>query len=447
MRARVAPVRGRVGFGLLVAALTVAAAAAAKPVAPPRGALTQLKGKAGCVSVAARSGCTPARAVAGASLIALSPDGRNAYVATASGLVVLRRNPTTLALSQLAGPAGCLTPTGTGGACTTSHGKVETPSEDTAALAVSPDGRNVYALGTVGSGSAILSFARDGQTGALTQLAGTAGCIADSAVAGCATGTAFARLGGMQNGGLVVSQDGKNVYVLVFSGVAVFSRDAKTGALTQLPEPNGCILQGKSKQCAAGKWLADDDTMAISPDGRYVYVAGGDLDSATGAAGMAILRRDAATGALADTGFGGCLDRGGDCGTATNAASGATALAISPDGRNVYVTDDEFSTILSRDPATGKLSFRASGSFAGPVALSPDSATLYAGGASLAIAARDATGKLKRLAAPFGCVALNAKSCAHVRPFGPVQGLAVSRDGRAVYVTADSAVLAFARKR
>ena len=447
MRARVAPVRGRVGFVLLVAALTVAAAAAAKPVPPPRGALAQLKGKAGCVSVAARRGCTPARAVAGASLIALSADGRNAYVVTASGLAVLRRNPATLALGQLAGPVGCVTPTGTGGACTTSHGKVETPSENTAALAVSPDGRNLYALGAVGSSSAILSFARDVRTGALTQLSGSAGCVADSAAAGCATGTALARLGGMGNGGLVVSADGRNVYVLVFGGVAVFSRDAETGALTQLPEPHGCILQGKPKQCTAGTWLADDDTIAISPDGRYVYVAGGDLDSATGAAGMAILRRDAATGALADTGFGGCLDRGGDCGTATNAASGATELAISPNGKNVYVTDDEFSTILARDPATGKISFRALGSFAGPVAISPDSATLYAGGASLAIDARDATGKLKRLAAPFGCVSLNAKSCLHVKPFGPVQGVAVSRDGRAVYVTANSAVLTFARKR
>jgi DNA-binding beta-propeller fold protein YncE len=440
-------VRGRVGVGLLVAALAVAAAAAAKPVVPPKGALAQLKGKAGCVSVAARSGCTPARAIAGASLIALSPEGRNAYVATASGLAVLGRNPATLALSQLAGPAGCVTPTGTGGACTKSHGKVATPALETAALAVSSDGRNVYALGTVGSASAILSFARDVHTGALTQLAGTAGCVADSAVAGCATGTALARLGGLGNGGLVVSPDGKNVYVLVFSGVAVFSRDATTGALTQLPAPQGCIVEGKSKQCTAGKWLTDDDTIAISSDGRYVYVAGGDLDSATGAAGMAILKRDAATGALADTGFGGCFDRGGSCGTATNAASGATALAISPDGKSIYVTDDEFSTILSRDAATGKVSFRALGSFAGPVAISPDSATLYSGGSSLAIEARDATGKLKRLAAPFGCVALNAKACTHATPFGPVQGIAVSRDGRAVYVTANSAVLAFARKR
>jgi len=443
----VALVRGRVGSGLLIAALTVAAAASAKPVAPPKGALTQLKGKAGCVSVAARSACAPARGIAGASLIALSGDGRNAYVATASGLVVLGRNPATLALAQLSGPGGCVTASGSGGACAKSHGKVVTPQEETAALAVSPDGRNVYALGTVGTNSAILSFARDVNTGGLTQLAGTAGCVADSAAAGCATGTALARLGGMQNGGLVVSPDGKNVYVLVFSGVAVFSRDAKTGALTQLPEPNGCIVQGKSKQCAAGKWLADDDTIAISPDGRYVYVAGGDLDSATGAAGMAILRREAATGALADTGFGGCLDRGGDCGTATNAASGATALAISPNGKSVYVTDDEFSTILSRDTATGKVAFRALGSFAGPVEISPDSATLYAGGPSLAISARDATGKLKRLAAPFGCVALKAKSCTHATPFGPVQDIAVSRDGRAVYVTANSAVLAFVRKR
>ena len=210
----------------------------------------------------------------------------------------------------------------------------------------------------------------------------------------------------MGNGGLVVSADGKNVYVLVFGGVAVFSRDAETGALTQLPEPHGCILQGKPKQCTAGTWLADDDTIAISPDGRYVYVAGGDLDSATGAAGMAILRRDAATGALADTGFGGCLDRGGDCGTATNAASGATALAISPDGKNVYVTDDEFSTILSRDPATGK-HLRSGRSARSPARSrsAPTRRPCTQAAPSLAIDARDATGKLKRLAAPFGCVA------------------------------------------
>ena len=82
---------------------------------------------------------------------------------------------------------------------------------------------------SVGS-NAVLSFHRNRSTGALTQLGGGAGCITNATAPGCVVGRA---LDGPDS--ITVSPDGKNVYVVAFTGssVAVFTRNPSTGALTQ----------------------------------------------------------------------------------------------------------------------------------------------------------------------------------------------------------------------
>src|SRR3954454_9001750 len=84
-------------------------------------------------------------------------------------------------LAQPAGKAGCVNAEGDQG-CARGRG-----FEYGAAAVVSPDGRNVYAVSTNGEYGAIAAFKRDKNTGELTQLEGTAGCLSpngrvDSAV-------------------------------------------------------------------------------------------------------------------------------------------------------------------------------------------------------------------------------------------------------------------------
>ena len=88
-------------------------------------------------------------------------------------------------------------------------------------VGVSRDRSNVYV--TSAGSSAVAAFARNRRTGALTQLMGEDGCVANDGFEGCADGRT---LGGP--GGVAVSQDDENVYVTSSgsSAVAVFARRA-----------------------------------------------------------------------------------------------------------------------------------------------------------------------------------------------------------------------------
>ncbi len=80
--------------------------------------MTQLRGTAGCVSNTGREGCARGRALAGADSVALSPDGRSAYVLGSSlidAVAVFARDRSTGALSQLRGRAGCVSQEGAEG--------------------------------------------------------------------------------------------------------------------------------------------------------------------------------------------------------------------------------------------------------------------------------------------------------------------------------------------
>ena len=83
----------------------------------------------------------------------MSPDGRNAYVAASASnaLAVFARDAVSGALRQLAGKAGCISETGTGGACRDGTGLW-----GASAVALSPDGRYAYAPGFFSSAVAVL---------------------------------------------------------------------------------------------------------------------------------------------------------------------------------------------------------------------------------------------------------------------------------------------------
>jgi DNA-binding beta-propeller fold protein YncE len=151
--------------------------------------------------------------------VTVSPDGKTVYVASelSDAVAVFARNTTSGALTQLAGLAGCVSEDGTSGSCR--DGKaLTTPQEVT----VSPDGQSAY-VDAVQS-HAVDVFKRDTTTGALTQLAGLAGCVSEDGTSGsCRDGKAL----GLPDG-VTVSPDGKSVYAASFysNAIAVFARQS-----------------------------------------------------------------------------------------------------------------------------------------------------------------------------------------------------------------------------
>src|SRR5947199_241739 len=229
-------------------------------------------------------------------------------------------------------------------------------------VAVSPDGRTVYATGEVDDALAV--FHRDSATGALTFVE-----MKQDAVDG---------VDGLNGAhGVVVSPDGVHVYVASKTGdaLAVFSRDVDTGALT--------FVQAKNDGVGKVNGLDGAEGIAISPDGAHVYVAGRNDDS------LAVFSRDAATGALTYVE----IQRDGYAGV-VQGLLGAKAVAVSPDGTHVFVTGsvDNALAVFERDPATGTLTYveRLRDGIAGvdglhkaqAVAVSPDGASVYAAGSA-----------------------------------------------------------------
>ena len=108
---------------------------------PATGELSQLPGPAGCVSTDGKEGCTAGRAVNTSHGIVVSPDGRNVYAASELGdaISVFARSRLDGGLAQLPGRWGCLSVSG-GGGCGLVRGLV-TPI----GLTASPDGRSIYA--------------------------------------------------------------------------------------------------------------------------------------------------------------------------------------------------------------------------------------------------------------------------------------------------------------
>ncbi len=366
-----------------------------RPPVIPRGTLIQLPGSSGCLADRSthRRDCTLVRALQGpapflgSGAIAMSADGRSVYVASSrsNAIAVLSRNAGTGKLTQRPGAAGCIAAGGSGG-CATAIG-FRGPNS----VAVSADGRNVYA--TAFGSNAVVVFRRNRSTGALTQLAPGRGCIASAAMTGCSTGRG---LGGPDV--VTVSPDGTSVYVGAFTGnaVAVFARNASTGALTQPAGTGGCIADGATSGCASGLALGAPEGLVVSPNGHSVYVA------APFSNALDVLTRTASTGALAQATNGtGCIVSTPLAGCTTGVQlEGADAVAISPGATTVYVTSAFSNSVTS-------------------------------------FARAKSSGQLTQLTGTSACVIyVLAVGCSLGRTLSDPEGLAVSPDNTGVYVAA-----------
>jgi DNA-binding beta-propeller fold protein YncE len=475
-------------LALLAFPAFASAAKEPKPLPPAEtnvGALEQLPGRLGCLSSgkAAKKTCGRGRALKGAGpgvgsrAIAISPDGRNVYVAASGSdaIAVFDRNPVTGALTQPQGKRGCVASVvgkAKGNACGPAIGLIGPNS-----VAVSPDGRTVYA--TSRTGSSIIAFHRNRKSGALVQLPpSAAGCISGQAIPGCTLGRAL-----KWPDVVVISPDGKNVYVGDFagSGVISFARAGGSGALTQLGGTAGCITEAGAEGCAKGAQMNHIEGMAINPAGTTVYAASPFSNA------IDILQREASTGALTQaTNGSGCITVEAVAGCAQGYQfAGVNALVVSPKGGNVYATSlTSNSVTMFRPTSSGGLaqperpqgenipaglgnpegclaylrgpgcSFGRAMSVPEGLALSPDGANLYV--AAFTSGAMDVldrnlqTGAVNQKPGERGCLASSkVGGCAPGRALGLTGSVVVSPDGRNVYSTsqASSAVDVFRRIR
>jgi 6-phosphogluconolactonase len=222
-------------------------------------------------------------------------------------------------------------------------------------------------------------------------------------------------LGGANPFGMVaVSPDGRSVYVPASDANAVFQYDVgATGPLT--PKSPASV--------AAGDMPAG---VAVSPDGKSVYVANG-------------FSNNPATVSQYDVGAGGVLTPKSPATVTT--LPGPAGVAVSPDGKSVYVTNafsnpgevSQYSAgaggaLVSKSPATVPTNVGFGGEPEG-VAVSPDGRSAYVvnggfvrGGGSIAQYSVGADG------------ALSPKTPAGFQAGSVPVGVAVSPDGRSVYV-------------
>ena len=196
-------------------------------------------------------------------------------------------------------------------------------------VAVSPDSKNVYVTGS--TDDALVVFSRDTVTGTLT--------FVEMHKDG------LGNVDGLDGANAVtVSPDNRNVYVTGDPGgvqndaLAVFRRDTGTGELTflEVHKRGGSNAQG----------LGGPESVAVSPDGKHVYVAA-DIDDA-----VAVFGRHPVSGTLT---FVQKLDER-DLGS--NTVNGASSVAVSPDNKGVYVVSRLTDSLLvfRRDTFTGRLS-------------------------------------------------------------------------------------------
>jgi 6-phosphogluconolactonase (cycloisomerase 2 family) len=244
--------------------------------------------------------------------VAVAPDGAHVYVAGLNddAVVTFSRDPGTGALTWVEQDKDGVTP-GVDGL------------DFATGVAVAPDGAHVYATGAVDDAVAV--FSRDPSSGGLTfveqQKDGVAGV----------DGLNTAR-------GVTVSPDGAQVYVASSDddAVAVFSRNASTGALT--------FVEQQKDGIGGVDGLDFAREVAASPDGAHVY-ATGQSDSA-----VATFSREPATGALT------FVEQDKDGVDGADGFGGPAGLALSGDGAHVYVAgaSEDAVAVFSREvPAAG----------------------------------------------------------------------------------------------
>jgi DNA-binding beta-propeller fold protein YncE len=302
--------------------------------------------------------------------------------------------------------------------------------EGTSRVAVSPDGKNVYATNRGAGSNSVSQYARNTETGKLTALAqatvatgtepesvvvspdansvyvanrgsSTVSQYARSPVTGALTLQASLATGAGPIG-LTISPDGEQVYAANATSATLsqFSRNTGTGELKALAKatvPAGANVHG----------------VLVSPDGKNVYATNYSAGTVSEYARSEVSGELTALGTVA---------------TGTNPHD----LAISPDGDSVYVANSVASgnvLELLRNAETGMLTFQrtiAADKFTECIVVSPDGGSVYA--------TNEATNDVSQYSRDMQTGDLTALAPAAVTSETHPEGIAVSADGHSVYV-------------
>jgi DNA-binding beta-propeller fold protein YncE len=238
-----------------------------------------------CVAVNGLDGvCAVGTATQGLDALTLSPDGKQLYAAApGSKAIDVFATGAGGALSQ----TSCLKVQAPPGLCSAGT-LMSAPNE----LAVSPDGQNVYASDSLGSGGSVDVFDRNPTTGALSSNS----CVdflpkpvtpepgeqgeekeegGGEAEKSSTPADPCTSVPGLNDVSVVaVSGDGSSVYAIGSGSAAIFSRDAATGKLTE----TSCAAEEDSR-CTSLPSLQGVSGAAVSPDGREVYVVAAKSDA------------------------------------------------------------------------------------------------------------------------------------------------------------------------
>jgi 6-phosphogluconolactonase (cycloisomerase 2 family) len=230
---------------------------------------------------------------------------------------------------------------------------------DTAA--VSSDGSTVYTGSTGNNAIGTVSWLAVGDNGSLSQ----GDCIQEQADTGSVCSTTTGQ-GISDVTSVAISPDGLNVYATSAgpTGDIAEFKVLTGGALMQL-NGNDCIQEAtNSGECdnTQGTGLDGALSVKVSPDGNNVYVASTQDDCCDAA--VAEFARSAVDGSLTQLPSpDDCLDAGADDCQNEAVGIGGGALAISPDGNNLYLTgiDDDVAE-FARGTRTLTVSLAGSGS-------------------------------------------------------------------------------------
>lgn len=443
----------------LTALLTLSIALLAIPTmagAAPTGGLKQLAGVDGCISgeSSVPAGCQSVRALQGIGDVVVSPDGKNVYASSTSldAIVAFNRNTATGALTQKDSITGCITSDAAVASPPHSCNLIPTASalDGVTAIAISPDGENLYAVTN---------------TGIVTALNRTSdGTLSFNEISLCCNGSGAAL-------SVTVSPDGASVYAVGpwFNGMVEWLTRVTAPGPTHGDLAHSSFYQGPS---AAQQNLGNSPSdVEVTPDGKELLIA-------TGAGTNAVLGWDRATsGALTPSATPSRCVSSSDLAGTCQARPGLLvpqSLALADNGATILVGSQQSLTTIRRDASSGTLTPDAANCFGYPtsvfsgcaampgtsccftffpardVASTPDGQNAYLGTESSnpALWAFSRGGGLSLEPPPLRCVSVTAAdTCETFRQGNRIQAMSTANDGRQVYAGGDSRMWVFAVDR